>query len=147
MPSGFTETEKQGYRRVVGMLMKGDPARKADLDAKAAKVLADLRGQVPEATAETLAEFTAVTSLIGMTFLRSSVENATLYARGIYEVYSVVTAQLINVYDPAEEAPNNVIPDVMAALGLDDETAQKIMQVLNMPDEHPHSERLEGMFM
>lgn len=126
--SKWTENDRAAYRRMVGMLMKGDKNRKADYDARASAILATLRDQLPNADDETLLEFTSTLCYTGGAMLKATVEEAGPLARNIHEVYAVATAELLGVYDPANpEPPSQDVSDILSMLGLD-EDAIKLVQ-------------------
>ena len=139
--SKFTETERENYKRLVGSLMKGDPTRKTDYDAKTRKVVAAMRESMPTASDEILAEFASAIGFIATVLMRSPMGDVSMLLIDLFNNYSVAVAQLIGVYDPlSDEVPDYAQPDLAAALaGLDPNTIRKIETLISEQGSHEHS--------
>ncbi len=142
--SKFTENERNNYKRLIGSLMKGDPARKTEFDAKTRKVIAAMHESMPTANDEMLAEFASAVGYIATVLMRAPTGDVSVLLIDLFNNYSLAVAQLIGVYDPAsEEVPNYEQPDLAAALaGLDPNTIRKIETLISEQGSHDHSQRV-----
>jgi hypothetical protein len=146
--ANWTSREKDAYMHVLGMLMKGDPKRKAELDAEAALLIAAMREQMPSADEAVLAEFSSCMHVIGASVLRMTLAEALSYAKRLYESYSVVTAQLIGAYDPKSDSiPNYTVPEILSMLGMDAETSTKVWEAVQRQGHHQGADELQGQYL
>jgi hypothetical protein len=135
----FSPIERASQKRIVGLMMKGDPAKKAHYDAALTRLVESLHKSMPSADKDTLAEFSTSIAFIAGVLMKTPVEEIGPTLQELFDSYEIAAAYFIGVYDPANpEVPNVEEADLGALFGVDDETIQKFREFTEA-QKHDHT--------
>jgi hypothetical protein len=124
----FTDEERRSQRQLIGMLMKGDPKRKAHFDARIPIMLESMKKSIPDATDEILAEFASSMAFVAGTALQAPLQEVGTMLRDVFDNYNVMAAFLLGVYDPKDSVVPSADADLAAMLGVDEATLRRITE-------------------